>query len=248
MLNGKIRRYLAGLTAVLAFGGINLVLAPEVKAQGDTAHSLSANVAFTNDYVFRAVTQSSEEFAVQGGFDYEHISGLSFGVWGSSINFGGVGESTELDIYGGYSGAVGDFSYGISGIYYSYPGVSGRLNFDFFEVAVSAEHPIGPATVSISANFSPDYFGGSGDAVYYAAGVSVPLGDVFALDLHLGHQDVSDNASFALPDYTDWSAGISASVLGFDAGLSYIDTDISDAAGAADLADSRVVFVISRSF
>ncbi|MBU1665541.1 MAG: TorF family putative porin, partial [Gammaproteobacteria bacterium] len=42
----------------------------------DGPHSLSANVSMTSDYVFRGITQSSSDPAIQGGFDYSHSSGF----------------------------------------------------------------------------------------------------------------------------------------------------------------------------
>ena len=40
----------------------------------------SANVAFTNDYIWRGMTQSNGT-AIQGGFDYESESGFYAGIW-----------------------------------------------------------------------------------------------------------------------------------------------------------------------
>jgi uncharacterized protein (TIGR02001 family) len=41
----------------------------------------SANVALTSDYVFRGVSQTDEDPAIQGGFDVSHDSGLYIGTW-----------------------------------------------------------------------------------------------------------------------------------------------------------------------
>jgi hypothetical protein len=46
-------------------------------------HTLTANVGFTTDYIFRGISQTSTNPAVQGGVDYSHSSGLYAGVWGS---------------------------------------------------------------------------------------------------------------------------------------------------------------------
>ncbi len=228
---------------------VSLAVAQGVRAEeGDSPHSFSGNATFTNDYVFRGVTQSMEDPAVQAGLDYGHESGVYVGVWGSSINFGGTEESAEIDFYAGYGGEIGAISYDVSGIYYAYPGVPGSDNFDFVDVVLALGYEADMFSVGASVNYSPDYFGSSDDAFYLSGDVSVPVGDIFAVDLHIAHQSIKDNAAFGLPDYTDWSAGVSASIIGFDLSLAYLDTDIKDDEGAEGLADGRVVFAIGRTF
>jgi len=46
----------------------------------------------------------------------------------------------------------------------------------------------------------------------------------------------------------EWSLGLSTSIQGFDLSVTYHDTDLTDGNGAQDVADSRAVFAISRSF
>ena len=73
---------------------------------------LSANVGFVSEYSFRGIAQSNENPAVQGGFDVTHDSGLYTGGWGSTVNFNDGDEAQlEVDVYGGYSGAVKGLSF-----------------------------------------------------------------------------------------------------------------------------------------
>ena len=37
---------------------------------------LTANVAYTSNYLSRGLTQSNDHFSLQGGFDYAHESGF----------------------------------------------------------------------------------------------------------------------------------------------------------------------------
>ncbi len=68
------------------------------------AEGLSANVGFFSDYVFRGVSQTDEAMSIQGGFDYEHETGLHAGVWGSNVDFNNAQDgSLELDITAGYA-------------------------------------------------------------------------------------------------------------------------------------------------
>ena len=43
--------------------------------------SVSANVSFTSDYIWRGMTQSDAP-AIQGGFDFAAENGFYAGIWG----------------------------------------------------------------------------------------------------------------------------------------------------------------------
>ena len=75
-----------------------------------------------------------------------------FGTWGSSLNFKDGNEAlTEVDLYGGYAGKIGDaLSYDFGVTYYWYPGATKALNYDYVElfgkldVVVASGGPIHP--------------------------------------------------------------------------------------------------------
>lgn len=211
----------------------------------------SANTALVSDYVFRGVSQSDEKPAFQGGFDVTHESGVYAGIWGSNIDFnesGVDGPSLEIDVYGGYSGSINDISYDVGVIYYHYPGAADSLDYDFVEGSLALGYDFGPFAASASVNYSPDYFGDSGDAQYYALNVDVPLIKDLSLSAHLGRQEIDDNDAFGFDDYTDWSLGLNYSLEGFDMFVQYIDTDLDETEDCADGCEERIVFGISRSF
>ena len=65
------------------------------------------NVAIVSDYVFRGVTQTTNNMTVQGGFDWDTGAGFHFGTWASGVNFAdGNAATSELDLYGGYGGSM----------------------------------------------------------------------------------------------------------------------------------------------
>lgn len=98
-------------------------------------HTLTGNVGFFSQYIFRGLTQTDRKPALQGGFDYSHASGLYAGTWASNISWlhdGGAysnGGSLEWDFYGGYKNTFGksDFTYDIGTLYYWYPGTANTL-------------------------------------------------------------------------------------------------------------------------
>lgn len=215
---------------------------------------LSANVGFVSEYSFRGIAQSNENPALQGGFDISHNSGLYGGVWGSNVNFNDGDEAhLELDAYAGYSGSFNGVNYDVGAIYYAYPGADDSLDYDFWEATFALGYDFDLFSASASINYSPEYFGDSGDAQYYAVGVDVPLPYDLTLSGHLGYQVIDDEATFfgtSNPEdsYADWSVGLSYNWEGFDLSLQYVDTDLDEPNECADGCDSRVIFGISRSF
>ena len=59
---------------------------------------VTGNVAFTTDYLFRGISQTSSNAAIQGTLSYSHESGLYATAWGSSIasSAGGMELDTLL--------------------------------------------------------------------------------------------------------------------------------------------------------
>jgi uncharacterized protein (TIGR02001 family) len=100
------------------------------------ASPFTANVGLVSDYVWRGITQTSHNPAIQGGIDYAHSSGFYAGVWGSNVSWiadsqaiavvGGVqqGNTTmELDTYLGFKNTFAeDFTYDVGFIRYNYLG------------------------------------------------------------------------------------------------------------------------------
>ena len=90
-----------------------------------------SNVAIANDYVWRGMTQTSEEPAISGGFDIAGESGLYFGTWASNVEFGD-GAALELDWYVGYANELDNgLSYDIGYLAFTYPGED---SLDFEEI------------------------------------------------------------------------------------------------------------------
>lgn len=212
----------------------------------------SGNVGFVSDYTFRGISQTNEKAAIQGGIDWEHESGVYLGVWGSNVDFvPGDDASAEMDVYGGWGNSIGAFSYGIGFTYYGYPGHVSSLDYDFFEGNLSAGYELMEGLeVGALYAYSPDFFAGSGDAHYIegSIGYSFDVGLPVSLGATYGYQTIEDNATFALPDYANWSATASVDIDSFTVGVSYRDTDISKAQCGGDNCDARGVAFVSYAF
>ena len=113
-----------------------------------------SNVSITNDYIWRGMTQSSGEPAISGGFDISGETGLYFGTWGSSIEFGGDTAAMELDYYFGYANELeSGVSYDIGYLAFTYPGDDGA---DFEEVYLGLGYGLFGATYSIGQDDASD--------------------------------------------------------------------------------------------
>jgi len=204
-----------------------------------SAGDIEANVSLATDYVFRGFSQTNEDPAISGGFDYGFEGGFYLGIWGSNVNFGD-NTSTEIDLYGGYAFDVSesvslDFGY----IYFVYPGETDSLNYSEFVASVSF------SDFSFGLVYSPDYFGSDSDAFVLNADYSFSLGENWGLDLHAG-LTTTDEDDIAAPgdSYVDYSIALTTSGAGVDFALTFFGTDVDD----VDAADDRLVFSISKAF
>jgi uncharacterized protein (TIGR02001 family) len=235
-----------------SLGAAALCIASPALAQDMGAGwSMSGNAAFKTDYVFRGFSQTDEEPAVQGTIAANHESGFSASLWGSNVDFNDGDEAaSELDATASYTVPVGPGKATLGGVYYGYPGSDSDLNYDYIEGFVSYALNIEDAAdLTAQVFYSPDFFAGSGDAVYTTALLSVPVPVAEGLKLNgsAGHQWIKDNTAFGAEDYTDWSAGLSYDWEKVNFSATYYDTNIDDA-DCSSLCAGRVVGAITYSF
>lgn len=222
---------------------------------GAATADIAGNVAIVSDYVFRGISQTDEKPAIQGGFDYAHDSGLFLGTWASNVDFNdGDQASTEIDLYGGMTGTVGDLGWKAAAIYYNYPGVSDNsgLKYDYWEFGPTLTYPLGPASASLMVLWSPNFYNETGKGLYSEVGLSAPIGAV-TVGGTFGHQDIERNLKFGTPDYNTWSVYASTTYLGLGFKLAYTDTELSDTEcfGGGSVVDGwcdpRAVFSVSKA-
>ena len=206
--------------------------------------STSASVALTTDYIYRGISQTMNDAAIQGSFDIEHESGLYVGAWASNVEFGGS-ENAEIDAYAGFKNEIDlagtGLSYDIGWLHYEYPSNS-SLNYNeiYFGLGVS---PVENLDLGII------YFHDVGvenkvGNYYVDMSAGYALGDLLwdtNIVTHLGHFDRQAGAS----DYWDWKIGINKDFGDFNFEVAYFDTD--DGASGDD-ADARAVATVSASF
>ena len=186
-------------------------LAPAVgsAAEPTPEHTLTGNIGLFSQYIFRGLTQTNREPALQGGFDYAHSSGLYAGTWGSNVSWlrdGGAyraGGSLELDFYGGYKMSFGDVGLDVGTLYYWYPGdptftapgaAASNPKADTWEVYLGGSWRFLSAKVSYSLMDKTFAVRDSRGTWYLDLAANVPLGDFYkpltglTLNAHWGYQ------------------------------------------------------------
>lgn len=201
----------------------------------------SGNVAITTDYVWRGVTQSSGDLAVQGGFDYEN--GMFYaGTWASNVDFGdGTDTNVEIDFYGGLAGETdAGLGWDVGVIYYAYPD-SSDSDLDFTEVYGALSYGLSDQFgIGGSVNWDPD-----NQNTFIEANAAYTVNDQVSFDAQVGNYSFDGG-----DDYTMFAVGATTSFEGFDLDFRFWSNDIETAGLAetdADLLDDRFVVTLSRS-
>ena len=233
------------VTAALAAA---LAVPATASAQANSPHSLTGNVGLYSQYIFRGLTQTNKDPALQGGFDYSHSSGLYVGTWGSNISWlsdsptvtGYSSSSLELDFYGGYRGSVGDLGYDVGLLNYYYPGThstavaAGTFKADTTEIYGGLSWKWLSAKLSVSV--ADETFGvANSDGTYYLdLSANYPITDKLTLNAHYGIQEFKGStgafSNDANASYKDWKLGVSYALPdSFTVGAYYSDTDMNAA-------------------
>ena len=210
---------------------------------------LSYNGGVVSDYVFRGVSQTQEDPAIQGGIDLTYGIGYA-GVWASNVDFGTDDPSAEIDVYAGLRPTMGDTSFDLGVLYYSYiddkapptsPPVASPGSFSYLEFKAAVSRPIGPATAGIAAYYSPQYPLTKGSSLYYELNASIPVVDKLTLSGAVGEQEISQGA-----EYATWNVGLTyALTSNISADLRYSDTDEHD---LGKIYGDRVVIGLKAAF
>ncbi len=235
-------------------------------AEEESPHSLSANVGLYSDYVFRGISQTGGDPAIQGGLDYSHSSGFYLGTWGSNVGWledfqGYDSGNVEIDVYGGFRGDIGKtgLTFDLGAIQYMFPGdrpagvtkadtteVYGALGWKWF-------------TVKYSYYVSDEVFGfaDADGSDYLGVSASLPVGETgLTLGASWGTFSFENNSA---QDYDDWSVSAAYDMgkliqvaEGVTVGLKYTDTDANSAnwtdANNQFLGDATTTVWISKAF
>lgn len=215
---------------------------PAFASAADSPHTLTGNIGVYSQYIFRGLTQTDGDPALQGGFDYSHASGFYLGTWMSNVSwlrdFGGYngGGSLEMDFYGGYKGTFGgDFGYDIGLLQYYYPGnvTPGAVKADTLEMYGALSWKWISAKYSYSLNNKTFGLTDSKGSWYLDLTATYPVTDKFSVFAHYGKQKYEGSiapgvSNDSIASYEDYKIGASYTLpKDFTLGAYYTDTKMT---------------------
>jgi uncharacterized protein (TIGR02001 family) len=245
------RRREVGIIKACVLGAALAVGLAGAAQAGDNKLELSGSATFTTDYMFRSISNTNDNPAVQPEFDAAY--GMFFvGIWGSNTVYG---DGVEIDYYGGIAPTMGNFTFNVTALEYTYPGANNTA--DYFELKAGVNWASGPWSLGINNYYAPDFANafGKSDAIEGSAGYAFnnKLFNFFSPSISgvLGFQSFDTIAS----DYTYWNAGLTLGFLDhWSADLRYYDTDYSkqeclvEQGFDRNACDARVVGTVKATF
>jgi uncharacterized protein (TIGR02001 family) len=176
---------------------INFMLPVTVSA------GISGNITLTSDYIWRGVSQTTGDPALQGGVAYSHENGFYAGIWGSNVDFydeSAAGANPafdnranyELDLYAGFTGNITEsIEWDISLYLYNYPETDRSLLGNSEELFLVIRYQ------NMSLQLSRDF---DNKNSYYGLDVSIPIINELETTVHVGHYNLN-----GLNNYNDYS-------------------------------------------
>ena len=184
---------------------------------------LSANVGMVSDYLYRGIFQ--EDASASAGIDYENENGFYIGTWGAD-----VGDGIETDLYFGYGGEVGDWSWGV--------GYTGYYYTDDFDDTY-AEVNLGLGYGILSLDFAAgewDGFGAPEDYTFTSLTIEIPSGPYLTFG---SFGDQFDGDYFEIGYGFDWN--------GVDLSIALVTSNDLVVSQDNPTADYNLIFGISKS-
>ena len=231
------------LIAAVAFGAL---FAGSAAMAGD----FSYNIGVQSNYIWRGVSQTNNEAALQGGIDYKK-GNFYAGTWLSNVNFAGTGgttANTEMDLYAGIAPTVGAWSFNLGAYYYTYPNAKGVT---FGELQTDVSHSWGKGTIGVNMFTPIDTL----ERPYVEIAASYPLTDKLSISGAIG--DCNGDSANAKEShcngvakgYATWNAGLTYALtpsLGLDVRYSENGMNARDVNGS--LASPKVYATLKATF
>jgi uncharacterized protein (TIGR02001 family) len=143
------------------------VLSLTAQADEPKEHELTAKLNLTSNYLWRGVTQTQDQAAVQGVIKYQASNGIILATGVSNIDFGEPqGTGYEQDWYIGYRYQAESVSWQAGYRYSSYPTIDGH-NFGDLEARVKWDILTGGVAYTTNTDESPTIEENSGDLYVY---------------------------------------------------------------------------------
>ncbi|WP_343608728.1 TorF family putative porin [Novosphingobium sp.] len=226
----KIKFACAAAALAVAFAS-NVAFADDAPAPTPD-FTVTGSAAIVSQYRFRGISQSDNKATGQASITLSHKSGFYVATWASgatagnsTVNIGG----SEIDVYGGYTHAIGKTGLTFDGGLYGYLYPGNDLN-EYYELYGSLTKAYGPITAKAGLNWAPkqSYFTYWNTATkynmyeYFELGLAVPKTPI-TVHAHIGHTGGGFNY---VKEYLDYTAGVSYKWKNLTLDLSAVGTNI----------------------
>ena len=225
--------------------------------------TVSGSAAVTTDYMFRGVSQTGNDAAVQASMTFGHKSGAYASVWGSSVSKGINQDGSEIDVALGYVTPLAltatlQPKLDVGVVRYVYSGSGADVDFnEIYAKTTFASAAMKDDALTLGVAYSDEYFNESNQFYYVSAGYTAPItGTNFGVVANVGYNKFDSSADMrnALAttqlndsDYFDYKVGATFGVQGLGAELAYVGSDIKNQDCVA-VCDGRVVVSLSKAF
>jgi uncharacterized protein (TIGR02001 family) len=196
-------------TLVRVLGGLLLQIAATLPSLAQTA-DWGGSVAVATDYVYRGISQTRGQPAIQAGLQGTTAGGWSGSIWGSTVDFtSGAGDSYEINLQLARTWALNaDWTARLGLTHYMYP-TGTSLDYDYDELTGSLSYQ-GRITASVS--WSPNssrwgygHYVEDREALAYELTMLQPLGMYWSVYAGAGYYDLDDLFGTG---YVYWNAGV----------------------------------------
>lgn len=195
--------------------------------------ALSGSLTGVSDYLFRGISQTSQDPALQGGVEYGSGDSWYVGAWASNVSWlsdastpdASISNSLEVDVYAGWRVPLSD-DWGLDfGLYtYYYPGDYGHGITRPYTTEAYAGISWSILSLKYSHAFTNTFgFSDSKHSDYLDLSANWEFSPSWVLNAHAGHQRIKN---FGAASYTDWKLGVTRNfVNGVSVALGYYDTN-----------------------
>jgi len=180
----------------------------------------------TTDYVFRGITQTNGNAAVQGYAELQAFDWVYAGIWASNVSFLYSG-SAEIDLYGGLRHTWDNLTLDLGFVYYAYPGGTNYTvfpawkdtDYNYWEIYFKPTYVWDIVTIGGNLFYGDSYAGSGASETYLSGTLKVDFSkwstvkDVgFYASGEVGYQWLGTTTAYlvnyAMPDYTTWNVGV----------------------------------------
>ena len=160
---------------------------------------LAFGVTGTSDYLFRGISQTNNNPAIQGYVELQLFDWVYLNVWASNQNWASTtiqdagyqnaNSSLEVDFAGGLRHTWNDFTLDVGAVYYTFPGSSnswdpltltqtgpGSTDFNYWEIYAKPSYVVAPwLTLGLNLYWTSDYAATDTDGTALSVTAQIPL-------------------------------------------------------------------------